>query len=41
MDVDPPVPFCGAGSLMVAFAEKVLKLTRNVSEMIRKEVDLW
>jgi len=34
-------PSCGAGSLTLDFAEKVLKLTRDVSEIIRKEVDLW
>lgn len=34
-------PSCGAGSLTLDFAEKVLTLTRNVSEIIRKEVDLW
>ena len=34
-------PSCGAGSLTLDFAEKVLKLTRDVSEIIRKEVDIW
>ena len=34
-------PSCGAGSLTLDLAEKVLTLTRDVSEKIRKEVDLW
>ncbi|MBW2177345.1 MAG: hypothetical protein JRH03_10430 [Deltaproteobacteria bacterium] len=34
-------PSCGAGALTLAFAEKVLKLTRDVSQIIRKEVDIW
>jgi len=34
-------PSCGAGTLSLDFAEKVLKLTMDVSEKIRKEVDLW
>jgi len=34
-------PSCGAGSLTLDLAEKVLILTRDVSEIIRKEVDLW
>ena len=34
-------PSCGTGSLTLDFAEKVLKLTSDVSEIIRKEVDIW
>jgi hypothetical protein len=34
-------PSCGAGSLTLDFAEKVLTMTRDVSEIIRKEVDIW
>jgi methionine synthase II (cobalamin-independent) len=34
-------PSCGTGSLTLDLAEKVLKLTRDVSEIIRKEVDIW
>ena len=34
-------PSCGAGSLTLDLAEKVLTFTRDVSEKIRKEVDLW
>ena len=34
-------PSCGAGSLTLDFAEKVLTMTQDVSEIIRKEVDLW
>ena len=34
-------PSCGAGSLTLDLAEKVLTLTRDVSDIIRKEVDLW
>ena len=34
-------PSCGAGALTLDLAQKVLTLTRDVSEIIRKEVDLW
>ena len=34
-------PSCGAGSLTLDLAEKVLTLTRDISKIIRKEVDLW
>jgi methionine synthase II (cobalamin-independent) len=34
-------PSCGAGSLTLDLAEKVLRLVRDVSEIIRKEVDVW
>ena len=34
-------PSCGVGSLTLDFAEKVLTMTQAVSEIIRKEVDLW
>lgn len=34
-------PSCGAGSLSLDLAEKVLTMTRDISEIIRKEVDLW
>ena len=32
---------CGAGSLTLDLAEMVLTMARDVSEIIRKEVDLW
>lgn len=34
-------PSCGAGTLSLELAEKVLRLTRDVSKIIRKEVDTW
>lgn len=34
-------PSCGAGTLSLEFAEKVLMLTRDISQIIRKEVDTW